>query len=65
MSSTINFTQDIPRLGNSIVVKTEAVDIATDLREAQEEGMATIQVKSLSGKEIQIPVNLVGPVEQR
>lgn len=61
----IHLTVEIPSFGDSIVVQ-EGVSVVTGkLRVARHDENPTIKVKAISGKEVAIPIHLIGPIVER
>lgn len=65
MSATINFTADIPHLGDAIVVKENHRQAQAKYIRAKNQDRATLTLTKGDGKEIVIPTHLVGPIEER
>lgn len=63
MTTTVNFTQDIPRLGNNTVVKEPLNEVTRRLITAERFDHATIEFTKPDGDSIVIPRHLIGPVE--
>ena len=65
MSATINFTEEIPHLGDAIVVKETHGQMQHKIIVADKQGHSTITATTGDGKAIVIPVRLMGPIQER
>jgi hypothetical protein len=61
MPSIIYFTDEVPGLGDNVVVRESTTDVARSLRVAARNALTTISV-TINGKPATLPVRLVGPV---
>jgi hypothetical protein len=65
MSTTINFTKDIPRLGDNIVVKETIGQVTNRLIIAKKNNHATVSFTMPDDKQIVVLVELIGAAEAR